>query len=95
MEAAEAVLPTEERVTQINRHAQKVLVSLLKEFEDKAGEETYEVEFVGELFARLIVAYYMGFYTDKIAKDSQQAAHDLMAASGVYMEETTKAEDET
>ena len=89
----EVVVPSEERVSQINRHAQKVLIGLLKDYEESQGEETYETEFVGELYARLIVAYYMGYFTDKLADEAAQAAHDLMFASGVVMEEATEEEE--
>ena len=87
------VLPTEERLNHINSHAQKVLTELLKEYEIKYGEDTYEAEFVGDLFARLVMAHYMGYYTDKLADEASQSAQHIMHASGVVMEETTKLED--
>lgn len=85
--------PTEEHVGQINRHAHRVLTGLLEEYEGKSGDASYEAEFVGDLYARLIVAHYMGYFTDKLADEAAQTAHDLMLASGVVMEEVTEEEE--
>ena len=78
---------TEERHEAVNRHAVNVLRVLMQELEDKYGDEQYETEFLGDLYARLIVSVYMGFRPQKMAKDAEAGALRLIRMSGVDMEE--------
>ena len=77
---------TEEKHKAVNLHAVKVLEVLMKELEDKYGDEQYETEFLGDLYARLIVSVYMGFRPQKMAKDAEAGALRLMKAAGADFE---------
>lgn len=77
----------EEKHEAVNKHAVTVLEVLLKDLENKYGDEQYEIEFLGDLYARMIVSVYMGYYPDKMGKDAEEGAISLMNASGVDMEE--------
>ena len=81
---------SEEKHDAVNRNAVAVLEVLLKDLEDKHGDEEYETEFLGDLIARMIVSVYMGYFPQKIGQDAEDVAIRLMKASGVDME---KGED--
>jgi hypothetical protein len=72
---------TEERHKAVNLHAVKVLEPLMKELEEKYGDEQYETEFLGDLYARLIVSVYMGFRPQMMAKDAEAGALRLIKMS--------------
>ena len=78
---------SEEKHAAVNKHAVTVLEVLLKDLEDNYGNEQYEVEFLGDLYARMIVSVYMGYFPEKMGKDSEESATRLMKLSGVDMEE--------
>ena len=70
------------------RPTERVLVSYdYKDLEDNYGNEQYEVEFLGDLYARMIVSVYMGYFPEKMGKDAEEGATRLMKLSGVDMEE--------
>jgi hypothetical protein len=79
---------TEERHKAVNLHAVRVLGVLLKELEDKHGDEQYETEFLGDLYARMIVSVYLGFNPQAMAEDAEAGALRLMELTGVNPEET-------
>ena len=72
----------------VNRHAVAALEVLLKESEGKWGDEDYETEFLGDLYARMIVSVYMGYFPQKMGEDAEAGAMRLMKASGVDVEDT-------
>ena len=78
---------SEEKHEAINRHAVAVLQVLLKDLENKHGDEDYETEFLGDLYARMIVSVYMGYFPEKMGKDAEDGAMRLMKMSDVDMEE--------
>jgi hypothetical protein len=78
---------TEERHNAVNLHAVKVLKVLLKDLETKFGNEQYETEFLGDLYARLVVSVYMGFHPQEMAKDAEAGALRLMKLTGENPEE--------
>ena len=78
---------SEEKHEAINRHAVAVLQVLLKDLENKHGDEDYETEFLGDLYARMIVSVYMGYFPEKMGKGAEDGAMRLMKMSGVDMEE--------
>ena len=78
---------SEEKHGAVNKHAVTVLEVLLKDLEDKHGDEQYEIEFLGDLYARMIVSVYMGYFPEKMGKDAEEGATRLMKLSGVDMEE--------
>jgi hypothetical protein len=78
---------TEERHKAVNLHAVKVLEPLMKELEEKYGDEQYETEFLGDLYARLIVSVYMGFRPQALAKDAEAGALRLIKMSVEHTEE--------
>ena len=78
---------SEEKHGAVNKHAVTVLEVLLKDLEDNYGNEQYEVEFLGDLYARMIVSVYMGYFPEKMGKDAEEGAIRLMKLSGVDMEE--------
>ena len=79
---------SEEKHEAVNRHAVAALEVLLKESEGKWGEEDYETEFLGYLYARMIVSVYMGYFPQKMGEDAEAGAMRLMKASGVDVEDT-------
>jgi hypothetical protein len=58
----------------VNAVAAKQLPMLLTDLEealkDKDLLEQYEIDFLGDLYARMIVSVYMGFFPDRMAKDA-------------------------
>ena len=78
---------SEEKHEAVNQHAVATLEVLLKESEGKWGDEEYETEFLGDLYARMIVSVYMGYFPQKMGEDAEAGAMRLMKASGVDMEE--------
>ena len=79
---------SEEKHEAVNRHAVAALEVLLKDLEGKFGDEEYETAFLGDLYARMIVSFYMGYFPEKMGKDAKKGALRLMKASGVDTEET-------
>ena len=79
---------SEEKHEAVNRHAVAALETLLKESEGKWGDEQYETEFLGDLYARMIVSVYMGYFPHKMGEDAEAGAVRLMELNGVNFEET-------
>ena len=71
----------EHRHQEVNRVAIKKLPMLLADlelvWEEKHLVEQYEVDFLGDLYARMIVSVYMGFFPDRMAKDAMDAQKRL------------------
>jgi hypothetical protein len=65
----------------VNAVAAKQLPMLLTDFvealKDKDLLEQYEIDFLGDLYARMIVSVYMGFFPDRMAKDAIDAQKRL------------------
>lgn len=78
---------TEERHKAVNLHAVEVLKVLLKDLEGKHGDEQYETEFVGDLYARMIVSVYLGFNPQEMAQDAEAGAIRLMEMKMVGYED--------
>jgi hypothetical protein len=74
-------------VEKVNLRAVECLEPLLQELEFRQGDEEHEVEYIGDLYARLIVAVYMGFQPKLLADDAEGAALKLMKLTGIEMEE--------
>lgn len=79
---------SEEKHKAVNQHAVASLEVLLKDAEGKWGDEDYEIEFLGDLYARMIISVYMGYFPKKMGKDAEESAMRLMKASGVDVEDT-------
>lgn len=77
---------SEEKQEAVNQYAVAALEGLLGDLEGKYGDEEYETEFLGDLYARMIVSVYMGFFPEKMGKDAEDAAIRLMKASGVELD---------
>ena len=77
----------EEKHGAVNKHAVTVLEVLLKDLENNHGDEQYEIEFLGDLYARMIVSVYMGYYPDKMGKAAEESAIRIMNASGADTDE--------
>ena len=54
-----------------------LLTDLDEALKDKDLLEQYEVDFLGDLYARMIVSVYMGFFPDRMAKDAIDAQKRL------------------
>jgi hypothetical protein len=71
----------DKRTEAVNEVAAKVLPMLLADFEevstDKNLQHPYEIDFLGDLYARMIVSVYMGYYPSRMADDAEDAAHRL------------------
>lgn len=78
---------TEERHKAVNLHAVNVLQVLLKELEGRWDDEQYQTEFLGDLYARMIISVYLGFNPQIMAEDAEAGALRLMELTGVDMEE--------
>ena len=71
----------------VRNHAAACLQTLLEELESRHGKSDYEVEYVGDLYARMVVAVYMGFQPKLLANDAEETAFKLMELTGIKMEE--------
>ena len=71
----------EYRYQEVNRVAAAQLPMLLADLDevwkDKDLLEQYEIDFLGDLYARMIVSVYMGFFPDRMAKDAIDAQKRL------------------
>lgn len=54
-----------------------LLADLEKVWKDKELLAQYEIDFLGDLYARMIVSVYMGFFPDRMAKDAIDAQKRL------------------
>lgn len=70
--------PTDEQFEAINTHATKSLVKLLRQHEKSYGNSDYEWKFIGNLFAQMILAGYMGYHVDELGKDAEAAGERLI-----------------
>jgi hypothetical protein len=62
----------------VNKVAAEVLPMLLADLEEaQEGKDQYEVDFLGDLYARLIVSVFMGYYPSRMADDAEEAAYKL------------------
>lgn len=65
----------------VNRVAVKQLPMLLADLAEALGDENlleqYEVDFLGDLYARMIVSVYMEFFPDRMARDAIDAQKRL------------------
>ena len=65
----------------VNEVAAKQLPMLVTEYEEAMADEDlleqYEIDFLGDLYARMIVSVFMGFYPSRMADDAEDAAYRL------------------
>jgi hypothetical protein len=65
----------------VNKVAAEVLPMLLADFEevsvDKNLQHPYEIDFLGDLYARMVVSVFMGYYPSRMADDAEDAAYRL------------------
>ena len=54
-----------------------LLANLEKASEDKDLLKLYEVDFLGDLYARMVVSVFMGYWPSRMADDAEDAAHRL------------------
>jgi hypothetical protein len=70
----------------VNKAAAEVLPMLLADLEKaQEGKDTlpqYETAFLGDLYARMIVSVFMGFYPEVMGEDAQGAALRLIKMAG-------------
>jgi hypothetical protein len=71
----------EYRYQEVNRVAAAQLPMLLADLDEVWKEkhlvEQYEIDFLGDLYARMVVSVYMGFFPDRMAKDAIDAQKRL------------------
>jgi len=69
----------------VNKVAAELLPILLANLEeaneDKNLLKLYEVDFLGDLYARMVVSVYMGYYPTNMAADAEGAALKLYEMS--------------
>jgi hypothetical protein len=69
------------RTEAVNKVAAELLPILLANLEKASESEKllnlYEVDFLGDLYARMVVSVYMGYYPSRMADDAEDAAHRL------------------
>ena len=68
------MMTEDEKVEAINKNAAVVLESLLKECEEKTLNE---IDFLSDIYARLIVASIIGFSPLSLAETAEEAADKL------------------
>ena len=75
------------RTQAVNKIAADILPMLLADLEeataDKDLRKQYEIDFLGDLYARMIVSVFMGFYPEIMGEDAQSAALRLIKMAGV------------
>jgi hypothetical protein len=54
-----------------------LLANLEKASEDKDLLKLYEIDFLGDLYARMVASVFMGYYPDVMGEDAIGAAHRL------------------
>ena len=71
----------DKRTDAVNKIAAELLPILLANLEKASEDEKllklYEADFLGDLYARMIVSVYMGYYPSRMADDAEDAAHRL------------------
>jgi hypothetical protein len=71
----------EHRYQEVNRvavaHLPMLLADLDEVWKEKDLLEQHEIDFLGDLYARMIVSVYMGFFPDRMAKDAIDAQKRL------------------
>jgi hypothetical protein len=82
----------------VNEIAARQLPMLLADLEeataDKDLREQYEVDFLGDLYARMIVSVFMGFYPEVMGEDAQGAAIRLIKMAGEEDYDTDKGDSD-
>jgi len=65
----------------VNEVAAEQLPMLIADLEEAMADkdllEQYEVDFLGDLYARMIVSVYIGYYPSRMAEDAEDAAYRL------------------
>ena len=74
--------PTDEQFEAINKHAQRSLKKLLKNHEAAYGDQEHEWKFIGDLFARMIIASFMGYLPEELGKDAERAGKHIAKLAG-------------
>jgi hypothetical protein len=54
-----------------------LLANLEKASEDEKLLRLYEVDFLGDLYARMVASVFMGYYPSRMADDAEDAAYRL------------------
>jgi hypothetical protein len=71
----------DKRTEAVNKVAAELLPILLANLEKASEDEKllklYEIDFLGDLYARMVVSVYMGYYPSRMADDAEDAAHRL------------------
>jgi len=71
----------DKRTEAVNRIAAKLLPILLADLEKASGDEKllklYEADFLGDLYARMVVSVFMGYWPDVMGEDAVGAAYRL------------------
>jgi len=71
----------DKRTEAVNKVAAELLPILLANLEKASENEKllnlYEVDFLGDLYARMIASVFMGYYPSRMADDAEDAAHRL------------------
>lgn len=76
----------------INEVAVEQLPILFADLE-KANEDNdtqYEINFLGDLYARLVVSVYMGYYPSRMAGDAERAAYKLFELAKEHDNDTNQ-----
>ena len=71
----------DKRTEAVNKVAADILPILLANLEKASEDEKllnlYEVDFLGDLYARMVVSVFMGYYPSRMADDAEDAAYRL------------------
>ena len=80
----------------VNEVAAEQLPMLTAELEEAMADkdllEQYEIDFLGDLYARMIVSVYMGYYPNRMAEDAD-GARDRRKQSPHRLHEMAKEHD--
>jgi hypothetical protein len=71
----------DKRTDAVNKIAAELLPILLANLEKASEDEKllklYEIDFLGDLYARMVASVFMGYYPSRMADDAEDAAHRL------------------
>lgn len=82
MQEETPITPTDEQFEAISKHAQRSLKKLLEDHEKAYGDKEHEWKFIGDLFARMIVASFLGYMPEDLGRDADKAGKHIAKLAG-------------
>lgn len=70
----------------------KLLEELEEAYENDAPTTDYEINFLGDLYARMIVSVCMGYRPERLGRDAEDSAYKLFELAEEHDDETEEME---